>query len=197
MEIARLRRCIRCEQRPIGLEVEQRCVIQAIQAAHRHNRSIDRNQLRDGCTDWIWPGRRPQWKGAARSSVVCRALHDQIAPREVPPIKDFDALELSETVECLNPRLKKLMRQNGPSARPCRGVSIREVHGVRMRPINIKPASVVGGIATATSAFRISFSRTTSNSAFVVLDATICDHSQCRQKSSVPAMRIAPLPTIT
>jgi hypothetical protein len=53
------------------------------------------------------------------------------------------------------------MRHIGPSARPCRGVSIREVQGVRMRPINIKPASVAGGIFTATSAFRISFSRTT------------------------------------
>ena len=72
------------------------------------------------------------------------------------------------------------MRQNGPSARPCRGVSIREVHGVQMRPINTKPASVVGGIATETSAFRISFSRTISDSAFAVLDATICDHRQCR-----------------
>jgi hypothetical protein len=40
---------------------------------------------------------------------------------------------------------------------------------VRMRPINTKPASVGGGIATATSAFRISFSRTTSDSTFVGL----------------------------
>src|SRR5271165_4842675 len=61
------------------------------------------------------------------------------------------------------------MRQSGPSDRPCRGVSMREVHGVRMRPINTKPASVAGGIATATSAFRISFSRTTSDSTFVGL----------------------------
>src|SRR5262249_2631109 len=59
------------------------------------------------------------------------------------------------------------MRHSGPSDRPCRGVSIREVHGVWMRPINTKPASVAGGIATATSALRISFSRTTSHSAFV------------------------------
>jgi hypothetical protein len=31
---------------------------------------------------------------------------------------------------------------------------------VRMRPINIKPASVAGGSVTTTSAFLISFSRT-------------------------------------
>jgi hypothetical protein len=38
--------------------------------------------------------------------------------------------------------------------------SMREVHGVGMRPMNTNPASVAGGISTAISALRISFSRT-------------------------------------
>jgi hypothetical protein len=37
---------------------------------------------------------------------------------------------------------------------------------VCMRPMNTRPASVVGGISTATSAFRISFSRTISDLPF-------------------------------
>src|SRR5215470_7734129 len=60
LEIARLGRCNRREQRPIGLEVEQWRSIQAIQAAYRHDPTLDRNQLGDGGADWIWPGGRPQ-----------------------------------------------------------------------------------------------------------------------------------------
>src|SRR6187455_1345976 len=54
------------------------------------------------------------------------------------------------------------VRHNGPSVRPCLGVSTREVHGVWMRLMKTSPASLVGGISTASSAFRISFSRTIS-----------------------------------
>src|SRR6478609_2419287 len=52
------------------------------------------------------------------------------------------------------------MRQTGPSSRPCRGVSRRDVHGVWMAPMNTSPASVAGGGSTATSAARSSSSRT-------------------------------------
>src|SRR5262249_23321188 len=44
--------------------------------------------------------------------------------------------------------------------RPCRGVTSREVQGVRMRPINTSPASVAAGGSIVTSDSRTSFSRT-------------------------------------
>ena len=76
------------------------------------------------------------------------------------PIQDLDGLELREAVERLNPRLEHFEQHTGPSVRPCLGVSMREVHGVWMRPMNTNPASVAGGISTAISALRIAFSRT-------------------------------------
>src|SRR5277367_160853 len=52
------------------------------------------------------------------------------------------------------------MRQIGPSARPWRGQSRREVHGVRMTPMKASPASNDLGASTATSFRRTSFSLT-------------------------------------
>src|ERR1700733_9300384 len=52
------------------------------------------------------------------------------------------------------------MRQIGPSMRPCRGQSRREVHGVRMIPMKARPASNDWGASTATSFRRISLSLT-------------------------------------
>lgn len=50
--------------------------------------------------------------------------------------------------------------QSGPSGRPRRGVSSREVHGVRMRPMKTRPASRAAGGSTATSPALISLRRT-------------------------------------
>ncbi len=55
---------------------------------------------------------------------------------------------------------KTSIRHNGPSVLPCRGVSSRELHGVRIVPTNTRPASVADGGSTATSAARISPSQT-------------------------------------
>src|SRR3546814_19134946 len=52
------------------------------------------------------------------------------------------------------------MRQTGPSGRPSRGQSSRDVQGVRIRPTKTSPASVGGGGSTATSLARTSFSLT-------------------------------------
>src|SRR5580693_5382377 len=52
------------------------------------------------------------------------------------------------------------MRQTGPSARPWRGQSRREVQGVRMTPMNVSPASNEAGASTAISLRRTSFNLT-------------------------------------
>src|SRR3954466_13672859 len=51
-------------------------------------------------------------------------------------------------------------RQIGPSCRPCRGVSSRDVQGVRMRPMKTSLASSGVGKSMVTSPSRISLSRT-------------------------------------
>src|SRR5580693_6713966 len=57
------------------------------------------------------------------------------------------------------------MRQIGPSARPWRGQSSRDVQGVLMTPMNVSPASNEEGASTATSLRRTSFSLTMIRSA--------------------------------
>src|SRR5690349_951815 len=56
--------------------------------------------------------------------------------------------------------------QMGPSRRPCRGQSMREIQGVRTRPMKISPASVALGQSTTFSAARSSSSRTILASVF-------------------------------
>ena len=87
-------------------------------------------------------------------------MQDEIAAGKVQPIKHFNSFVLCQTGECRYPWFEYLDAAQRPVSPALSGVSIREVQGVRMRPINIKPASVVGGSVTATSAFLISFSRT-------------------------------------
>ena len=54
----------------------------------------------------------------------------------------------------------KLITSNPPNTT---GVSIREVHGGWMQPMNTSPASVASGVSIGFSAFRISFARTISD----------------------------------
>src|SRR3954452_4588443 len=74
----------------IGLEVDQRRLVQTIETAHEDRVALYTDKLDDRGADWVRPLRRPQRKGATRRSVVLRALQAQIAARPMQPIDHFE-----------------------------------------------------------------------------------------------------------
>jgi hypothetical protein len=79
----------RREQSAVGLEVDQRRAVEAIEAAHQQHRSLDLHQLDDRSADGIGTHRRAQREDAAGVAVAFRGLQGEIAPRLVQPVEHF------------------------------------------------------------------------------------------------------------
>src|SRR5271154_571037 len=92
LEIPRLRRGERREQAAVGLEVDQRRHIQAIEAPHLEDRPFARYERGERRPDRVRPDRRAQRKRAPRRPIVGRALAHEVATRLVQPIEDLDPL---------------------------------------------------------------------------------------------------------
>jgi hypothetical protein len=90
------------------------------------------------------------------------------------PIYHFDSLIAFDPSSAKAQGSNISMRQSGPSRRPCRGVTNRDVQGVRIRPIRINPATFACGSVTAISDSRISFSRTMAGFLPVIIRPIIC-----------------------
>src|SRR5262245_53943872 len=114
--VTRLARRDRREQTPIGLEIDERRAVEAIQPAHQQGASLHLHQIDDAAADRIGPGRRAQAERSACRSVIGRALPDQIAARQVQPIENFEALVLRDAVERGNPRRENLDATGRPIA---------------------------------------------------------------------------------
>src|SRR5262245_27553845 len=106
LEVAGLGRCERLEQAAVGLEIDQRRAVEAVQAAHQQHRPLDLDELHDRRADRIGPHRRAQRENATGIAVAARTLQHKIAPRLVQPVEHFQALELADAVEALVPRLE-------------------------------------------------------------------------------------------
>src|SRR5262245_65194484 len=53
LKVTRLGRCNRREQRPVGLEIEQRCVVEAVQAANQQDVTLPSDEVSNGCADRV------------------------------------------------------------------------------------------------------------------------------------------------
>src|ERR1700726_5183793 len=83
----------------IGLDVQERRFVEAIEANHREPVPLHAHQARNAHGDWVWACGGAQRKGAASDSIVARHLDREIAPRPLHPIQHYymcaalDALE--------------------------------------------------------------------------------------------------------
>src|SRR5205809_331412 len=64
----------------VGLDVEQRRAVDAVDFAHGECHPLDTNKLHGGKRDRVGPHRRAQRKGAAGMTQMCRRLLDKVAP---------------------------------------------------------------------------------------------------------------------
>jgi hypothetical protein len=94
-EIPCLRRSERREQAAVGLEVNKRRPIKAIEASDQERRPLAFDQTDQRCPDRVRADRRAQRKCPARLTIVGRTLAHEITPRLVQPIEDLAPLETS------------------------------------------------------------------------------------------------------
>ena len=90
LEIAGLRRRQWREFAAVGFEVEQRRLVETVEAAHQHDVTFDADQLDDRGADRIGAHGRAQRERAAGVFVVLRALQHQIAARLMQPVDHFE-----------------------------------------------------------------------------------------------------------
>src|SRR5215510_4312871 len=116
--VARLARRDRREQRAVGLEIDERRAVEAVEPAHQEAVGFHFHQAGDAAADRVGTHRRAQAEGAARRPVVRRALPHQVAPRQVHPIEDLDALIVVDAVESRDPRREDLDAAGRPVGAP-------------------------------------------------------------------------------
>src|SRR5215470_1844887 len=83
----------------VGLDVEQRGVVEAIEPTHQHGVALDGDEFHDRGRDRIRPHRRAQRERATGRFVVLRALQHEIAARPVQPV---DHLEVGIEIDALD-----------------------------------------------------------------------------------------------
>lgn len=160
LEIPGLGRRERRELAAVGLEIDERRAVEAIEAPDHERRAFALDERHERRPDRVRPNRGAQRKRPARLSVIGWALAQEVAARFMQPIERLDPLASLDPIEGCDPGLENLDAADRPVARPWRGQSRREVQGVRMTPTNTRPASNEDGASTATSLRRISFSLT-------------------------------------
>ena len=121
LEIPGLRRRQWRELAAVGLDVEQRCLVEAIEAAHQDDVAFDLDELDDRGADRIGPHRRAQRERAAGFLVVLRALQHQVAARLVQPVDHFETFVEIDALDRGHPRLENLQPahravDDGPAA---------------------------------------------------------------------------------
>src|SRR5882672_12105442 len=114
LEIAGLRRRQRLEQSAVGLEIDERRAVEAIEPAHEQNRSLDPHELHDRRADGIGTDRRTQREYAACRAIVFWALARQIASRFVEPVEHLQTLECFDAAEPELPRRAELKAARRP-----------------------------------------------------------------------------------
>ena len=142
LEIPRLGRGERREQAAVGFQVDERRPVEAVEAPDQERRpprarpdrpapcrsgSGERASAAKTCraSHHHWPD------FGARDRAATRAANREPRSARTPRSRPAPATQGSATS----------MRQIGPSARPWRGQSRREVQGVRIIPMNVSPAS--------------------------------------------------------
>ena len=163
VEVAGLCRRQRRETAAVGLEVEERRAVEAVEAAHQHVGALDADERpRPTC--------RSGSGARANAAKTCRAPRRRSAGSAAPSHAATGAANRSPRPARTAPshrgprsRARKRgcdrpVRRGGPGA----GSAADRVQGVPMRPMKTRPASVGGGASTATSPARTSFRRTMS-----------------------------------
>src|SRR5258708_3419207 len=113
LEVPGLRRRQRGELAAIRLEVQQRRLVEAIEAAHQHRRAPDANELDDRGTDRVRPHRRAQRECASGGFVVFRTLQHEIAARQIQPVDHFAVGVEIDALQRRPPRLENLQPADG------------------------------------------------------------------------------------
>src|SRR5262245_56331428 len=87
----------------IGLDVEERRAIQAIETDHRQPVAINAQKLDDAHGDGVGPGRGAQREGPASNAAMSRNLEHKRARRPVHPIEKDDMGAGFDVLESLAP----------------------------------------------------------------------------------------------
>ncbi len=89
LEVAGLGSSERGEQCAVRLDVEERRAVEAIEAADIDCAALDAFELHDRSADRVGADGRANGENAARRAVAFRALQDEVSPRMIKPIEDF------------------------------------------------------------------------------------------------------------
>ncbi len=108
LEVALLRRGDGREQAAVGLDVDQRRAVEAIEALDEKPRAIDLFQDDDRGADRVRPHRRAQRKRAMGLAVRGRALQHEVAAGAVEPVEDLQPLEALDAAQRRHPGLEHL-----------------------------------------------------------------------------------------
>src|SRR5437016_8599183 len=92
----------------VRFQIDQRRLVEAIEAAHQNRVALDADQLDDRGAQRIRPLWRAQRKGAARRFVVLRTLQHQIAARQMQPIDHFEVGVEVDPLQRRHPWLENL-----------------------------------------------------------------------------------------
>ena len=136
LEIASLGRRERREQAAVGLEVDERRAIEAVETPDQQRRPSRSTRSRAPCRSGSdEPASAAQTCRASSRHWPGSAARDRGATREAN--RGPRSAQRLDPVERRTQGSSTSMRQIGPSARPWRGHSSREVHGVRMTPMKV------------------------------------------------------------
>src|SRR5829696_7544484 len=87
LPISRLLRRERGEGAAVGLQVEERRAVEAVEAAHQDGRALHADEPHQRGADRVRAHGRAQREGAARRAVALRALPDEVAAGLVQPVE--------------------------------------------------------------------------------------------------------------
>ena len=118
LEIASLGRGKRRELAAVGLEVDERRLIEAVETPDQKRRPLALDQDGQRRPDRVRPNRRAQRKRAARLTVIGRALAHEIAAQFMQPIEDLDPLERLDPIQRRDPGLEDLDAADRPVGSP-------------------------------------------------------------------------------
>jgi hypothetical protein len=118
LEIAPLGRGKRGELAAIGLQVDERRPIQAVETPDQQRRPFARDEDRERRADRIRADRRAQRKRAARRAVVGRALAHEVAARLVQPVENLDPLVRLDPIQRRDPGLGDFDAADGAVGSP-------------------------------------------------------------------------------
>src|SRR5262249_25216884 len=97
----------------IGLDIDQRRAVDAVDVAHREHTFLNSDQLDGRQRNGVWPHWRAQRKGTARPVEMRGYLLDEIAPCLVHPIEQIDVTEEGQILEARRVALIKLDSGDG------------------------------------------------------------------------------------